>query len=221
MIKTFTWTRPDEPYKTAATGTRTIEITYKGTKYHLVEVEKRTGTGAIVGSADDLNDSALSKDRFPDKEKYEYVIIDADTMPGLASALTLSYTHPDPNDWTETLTDADGETFTWEHNYDETTGLIEHETTGVNGGYVFNVSTQSWEGPEFRTHMTDPTETLAGWAAQAQELQTALDNAENLELTDAQIAEITAYKNFLESIPVKYAGIDHWKIPFTLDWPEF
>lgn len=220
MIKTFTWTRPDEPYKTAATGTRTIDITYKGGRYLLVEVDPREGTGSMIRESDNLNDPELDRSQFKPNQ-FTYVLVDADELPGLACSLTLNYTHADPNDWTETLTDADGNTFTWEHIYDETTGLIEHETTGVNGGYKYNSSTGQWEGPEYRTHMVAREDALEGWARQATELQNALDSASEKGLTEGQIAEITTYKEFLESIPTKYAGIDHWKIPFELNWPEF
>lgn len=220
MIKTFTWTRPDEPYKTAATGTRTIEVTYKGPRYLLVEVDPREGTGSLVRAAEDPADPELSTEQFRNNQ-WTYVLVDADESPALASALTLNYTHPDPNDWSETVTDADGETSTWEHNYDETTGLIEHETVGVNGGFTYNSSTGQWQGPEYRTHMVERQDALDGWARQAQDLATVLSEAEGRGLTQDQIDDITAYKEFLESIPTKYADVDHWKIPFTLDWPDF
>lgn len=217
MNKTFTWTRPDEPLKTDATGTRTIEITYTGPRYLLVELDPAQGTGTAIRMSDDADDPVLDASSMSHNQ-WEYVVVDAEDHPALACELTLQYTHEDPNDWSETLTDADGESFTWEFTYDETTGVISYETDGVHGGYKYNFILQEWVGPTYMTHDLSEEGWNEGRLRQISVLQSALDKG---NLTDEQTAEVTAYKEWLEDVPRKYAGIDHYKIPFDLPWPTY
>lgn len=215
MNKTFTWTRPDEPNKADATGSRTIDITYTGFRYLLVELDPKLGTGAAIRMSDDINDPMLDASSMTHNQ-WEYVVVDAEQHPALACALTQEYTHEDPNDWSETLTDADGNTFTWEHSYNETTGVIDEETDGLHGGYKYNFVTQQWTGPTYQIHSLSQDEWLEGMQSQIVALQAALDRG---TLTEDQTQEVTAYKAWLEDAPRLYDGIDHWKIPFDLPWP--
>lgn len=219
MEKTFTWNRPDEPYVNSSTGTRTIDITYTGPRYLLVELDPKLGTGSCIRSSEDENDPILDASNLAHNQ-WEYVIVDAEELPALACSLTLAYKHPDPNDWTETLTDADGEEFVFEHTYDETTGVIDHETAGLNGGYTYNFNLKTWEGPEYREHMVSATDFENGRLDMISQMQNRLDNKETLGYTAEQIESITNYKEYLESVPTKYADIPHWKLPSLIDYPE-
>lgn len=217
MNKTFTWTRPDEPNKPEATGVRTIDITYTGPRYLLVELDPASGKGTAIRSSEDENDPILDASSLAHNQ-WEYVVVDAETQTALACDLTQQYTHEDPNDWEETLTDADGEDFVFSVTYDEDTGLIAYETDGLCGGYTYNFVNQEWDGPVFLTHDLSNEGFEEVRLKQISVMQEALDRG---NLTEDQTSEVTTYKAWLEDIPRKYAGIDHWKIPYDLPYPTF
>ena len=50
-------------------------------------------------------------------------------------------------------------------------------------------------------------------------ITTALES--NQELTDEARGQLETYKTWLENLPVKYANVKHWKIPFVLPVPTY
>ena len=60
---------------------------------------------------------------------YDYIVMDAnesDDMAMRCAFITDEYTHPDVADYPEEITDADGDTYTWEHVYEGGTGMLAH-----------------------------------------------------------------------------------------------
>lgn len=211
MIKTFTWTRPDQPYYTTTELNRTIEVTYNGPRYWLIEYDPVDGICRCANGGSSLDDPALDHSAFAANE-WEYVVVDAndEAITPIVAYLTDMYTHPDPTDHTETFEDADGNEYTYSHTYDETTGLLTHDCWATS--VTYNAETKQFNGPLFRTHVNSKEETFRLWKEQAAELRRKCDTNEE-DWTDAEIAEVREWADHLEDIPRRFADIDHWKIP--------
>ena len=66
-------------------------------------------------------------------DEYDYIVMDAnesDEMAMRCAFITDEYTHPDVADYTEEVTDADGDKYTWTHVYEGTTGMLAHIYVG-------------------------------------------------------------------------------------------
>ena len=111
MIKNFTFTLPDGPYLTTTENGQTVNCTYNGAKYLCLCVNNQTKmvrnverTGETIAELD--MDNQIEDGHF-------FVVLDASVNPLQAAYLTHDYTHEEIEDIEETLTDADGETFTF------------------------------------------------------------------------------------------------------------
>ena len=72
---------------------------------------------------------------------------------------------PDVADYPEEITDADGDTYTWEHVYEGGTGMLAH--IYVSDSLLYNHETRTWTNPVLRTHNNSRELTLQTWADQA------------------------------------------------------
>ena len=128
--------------------------------------------------------------------------------------MTDEYTHPDVADYSEEITDADGDTYTWTHVYEGTTGMLAHIFVGDS--LLYNHETSTWTEPQLRTHNNSREATLSTWADMAAGIRRALssDGDAHNNLTDAERTILANHATWLESIPTKYADINHWKIPY-------
>jgi hypothetical protein len=111
--------------------------------------------------------------------------------------------------------DAAGQPETWEYVWDQYTGMIAQQYFGLdlkfeNGAYV---------RPRFRVHALTRQSFLDSMAVQAANIGRALETNENI--SDANRTKLETYKTWLENIPTKYADVNHWKIPFKHEVPQY
>ena len=139
---------------------------------------------------------------------------ESDDMAMRCAFITDEYTHPDAADYSEEITDADGDTYTWEHVYEGGTGMLAH--IYVSDSLLYNHETRTWTNPVLRTHNNSRELTLQTWADQAAGIRRALssDGDAHNNFTDAERTTLGNHATWLESTPTKYANIDHWKIPY-------
>ena len=216
MNKTFTVTYADEPYKTTTADGNTFECTYVGPRWILAQVDRDDDHVREAGRSDSsADDPALDPSGY-EPDVYDYIVMDAnesDDMAMRCAFITDEYTHPDVADYSEEITDADGDTYTWEHVYEGGTGMLAH--IYVSDSLLYNHETRTWTNPVLRTHNNSRELTLQTWADQAAGIRRALssDGDAHNNFTDAERTTLGNHATWLESIPTKYANIDHWKIP--------
>lgn len=225
MRKTFTWTRPDQPYHTTTDNNLTIEVTYLGPRYIMLQVDRDDHQCHVAFMDDDPSAEGLDVSLRPGGEnsdipadEFHYVVLDADEHPAIASFLTDDYEHEDPSDYTETYTDADGEDHTYNHVYDGTSNIINHDCYQTS--VTWDPDTRTFAGPVFREHANTLEVTVAALISQAEGIEEALANP-NSDLTEAERTELTEFAAELRDMPRKYAGIDHWKWDCRESFPTY
>lgn len=218
MRKTFTWTRPDQPYHTTTENGNTIEVTYLGPRYLMLQVDRDDHQCHIAHMDDDLTTDGLNVALRPTNDEFHYVVLDANVNPEIASYLTDDYEHEDPSDYEETFTDADGNSHTYTHVYDGTSNIINHDT--FQGSVTYDPDTGTYAGPVFRNHANTLEMTVEATLAQADGIAQALADP-NSNLSDADKAELTEYEAELRDMSRKYADIDHWKWEYRDSFPAY
>ena len=152
MNKTFTVTYADEPYKTATTKGNTFECTYIGPRWIPSTGPQRRRPVREAGRSDDPEMIPLDATGY-EPDEYDYIVMDAnesDEMAMRCAFITDEYTHPDVADYTEEVTDADGDKYTWTHVYEGTTGMLAHIYVGDSP--LYNHETKTWRNPVLREH---------------------------------------------------------------------
>lgn len=219
MKKTFNFILPDEPYKTTTALNQTVECTYTGPRYMLIQIDKDDHQCRMISGAETEDHPSLDHSGY-EPDEFDYRVID--TWDHLLEAAYMSeeYNHGIVADYSETITDANGNTFTFEHVYEDDTGILAH--CHWAGSILYMTATESFSGPDLREHVNSRESVVEGCAIQAQVVQDALDDPER-EYTDAERTELTEYKDWLLNVDTIYAGINHWKWPFVdiSELPEF
>jgi hypothetical protein len=216
MNKTFTVTYADEPYKTTVADGNTFECTYTGPRYILGQVDRDDDQVREAGRADKADDTALDATGY-EPDEYDYIVLDAaesDDMALRCAFMTDEYTHPDVDDYSETITTADGTEYTWTHVYEGTTGMLAHIYVGDS--LLYNHETTTWTNPTLRTHNNTRESTLGSWVLQAAGIRRAISSDGDAinNLTSAEKTTLANHATWLESIAVQYADIDHWKVNY-------
>ena len=215
MKKKFILTLPDQPYKDTAAEDIEVQCTYDGLRYLLVAVIDKEGpdygtVSWVARRTDTVSDIDLKdyNEGQHDEEGVTFVIIDAAENTWEAAYLTGNYTHEVIPDYHEVLPDDLGE---YTYHYDDTTGGIGACT--YQGMLKYNFDTQTFIRPPYRTHALSPQKFWDSLTVMEQQIRDRLI-AEASILDDEGKAELNEYLDWLTELPTKYAGIDHWKIPF-------
>ena len=206
-------TLPEEPYKTETTKGTTFDITYSGPRFVLMQIDKDDHQVREAGRGDKADDKEVDEKGY-EQDEYNYLLVDAMESADAAfrcAYVTHEYTHADVADYSEELTDADGTKFTWEHAYEGTTGMLGHIYWGES--LLYNVGSQEWSGPTFRTHVNSKQSVIDSCKDQAEIIDKALADSSQT-ISDADRTTLTNHSTWLKSVETKYDGIDHWKIPF-------
>ena len=214
MRKNFTFKLPDEPYKTTTALNKTVNAVYTGPRFLALCVIDATGEIKYIArrgeTEADLNLSTL----VDDDPATSFVKLDAGVNPFEAAYLTSQYETEEVQDPSFTYTDADGDEHTWSYHYDDFTGSIgqsfySQDIKYVNGAYT---------APRYREHATDRATVIASCLTIANTVENSLANNDYSAEDQAALEE---YVLWLRDVDRKYAGIDHWKIPFPSNVPNY
>lgn len=216
MNKTITLAMPDEPYKTTTAKGETFDIVYTGPRYVLIQVDRDDHEIREMRRGEKADEANLDPAPF-EQDAYAYVTIDAkesDFMTLVAAYVTGEYTHIDIPDYEETMTDADGNEFTWNHTYEAGTGMLGH--VYWNNSIKYNPETTTWSGPDIREHVNTRQSVLETSTVTAAIITAALADSDQT-FSDADRANLTTYAAWLADLDRLYAGINHWKWPWSSD----
>jgi hypothetical protein len=206
MRKTFIHTLPDEPYKQSSGLNKTVQCEYHGARYHVVRMLEKDGTVLnIERSGDDK--AFLESTIVDDGPIYDFFILDAETHPWEAAFLSHAYTHGEVPDFEETL--PTGEKYT--EIYLDGNGIVEqfHPINSMKYDKSSNVFTK----PPFNSHPITKTEFWESQDKMLSDLNKMLEKDLG-KYSPKQVADLTAYRDWLATAKTRYANVDHWKIPF-------
>jgi hypothetical protein len=214
--QTFTVKLPDEPYSSATTNNESFDCAYTGPRYVMMQIDKDDFQVREGGRADKADDRSIDPSFF-DRDDYNYVVVDSTTSATHAmycAYVTHEYTHADIADYEENLTDADGNEWTWTHQYEGTTGMLAH--LHWSDSLLNDIGGDGWSGPTLRTHVNTRQSVLDGCKAQHETIDAALLDTANQVMTDADRTTLVNHSAWLKLVvaDVRYDGINHWKIPF-------
>jgi hypothetical protein len=214
--QTFTVKLPDEPYSSATTNNESFDCEYTGPRYVMMQIDKDDFQVREGGRADKADDRSIDPSFF-DRDDYNYVVVDSTTSATHAmycAYVTHEYTHADIADYEENLTDADGNEWTWTHQYEGTTGMLAH--LHWSDSLLNDIGGDGWSGPTLRTHVNTRQSVLDGCKAQHETIDAALLDTVNQTMTDADRTTLVNHSAWLKLVvaDVRYDGINHWKIPF-------
>jgi hypothetical protein len=210
---TFEVTLPDEPYHKTTTKGDKFTCTYTGPRYVLMQIDRDDFQVREGGRGDKPTDDSVNEKYF-EQDDYFYLLVDATKDADSAfycAYVTHEYTHPDVEDFSCTEKDADGEEFTWTHQYEGTTGMLGHLYWAES--LLHNPGGAGWSGPTFREHVNDWASMVSSCKDQAESIDAALDDS-NQSISDADRAILTTRSTWLKTVEKKYEKNDHWKIPF-------
>jgi hypothetical protein len=212
MRKAFVTIMPDEPYKTTTSKNITVDCVYTGRRYLLIRLNN-DGTMFCLERAEEtleqLENYKLTDEQLAAEKQFQ-VIMDAEVNTWEAAHLTHDYEHsevPDP-----TFTMPSGET--WTYHYDDFHGALD-QPYYVND-MRYDRSTRTWIRPRYRVHAITKESFWAGLADQTKRYEEAATSSAYLP---EQLAKIKEHRDWLKSAPTKYAGVDHWKIPYPVAPP--
>ena len=214
--QTFTVKLPDEPYSQATTNNESFECQYTGPRYVMMQIDKDDFQVREGGRADKADDRSIDPSFF-ERDEYNYVVVDSTasaTHAMYCAYVTHEYTHADIADYEENLTDADGNEWTWTHQYEGTTGMLAH--LHWSDSLLNDIGGDGWSGPTLRTHVNTRQSVLDGCKAQHETIDAALLDTVNQTMTDADRTTLVNHSAWLKLVvaDVRYDGINHWKIPF-------
>ena len=217
--QTFTVKLPDEPYSSATTNNESFDCEYTGPRYVMMQIDKDDFQVREGGRADKADDRSIDPSFF-DRDDYNYVVVDSTTSATHAmycAYVTHEYTHADIADYEENLTDADGNEWTWTHQYEGTTGMLAH--LHWSDSLLNDIGGDGWSGPTLRTHVNTRQSVLDGCKAQHETIDAALLDTVNQTMTDADRTTLVNHSAWLKVVvaDVRYKDINHWKIPFPAE----
>ncbi len=206
MRKAFQTVLPDEPYKTTTKKNITVDCIYTGRRYLLIRLNGDGTMFALEKQAETLEELepfkmtpaqlALDGDTFQ-------VVLDAETHTWEAAHITHDYEHGEVPNYKEVL--PTGETY--EYTYDDFNGALT-QPFYVND-IRYDIHTKAWIRPRYRVHALTRQEFLSSMETQTKTYKEAMESGQYLP---EQLAKIKAHYEFCQSVPTKYAGVDHWKI---------
>lgn len=203
--KTFTTVLPDEPYKTTTKLNKTVTCTFRGPRYYLLRCDAETGQILCVdrGSDDQEELRGLITDNEP---HIHFQILDAEVNTWEAAYLTRNYTTGPISNYVETL--PTGEKY--EYHYDDDTSAC-NQPFYVND-MKYDKGTNSYVRPRYRVHAVAEDDFWASIDSQKETFAKVVKETD--KYSAEKMAAIKAYYDFLSTAKTKYAGVNHWKIPF-------
>lgn len=207
MRKAFQTVLPDEPYKTTTKKNITVDCIYTGRRFLLIRLNGDGTMFALEKQADteaELDLYKMTPEQLALDGNTFQIVLDAETHVWEAAHITHDYEHGEVPNYKETL--PTGETY--EYQYDDFNGALT-QPFYVND-IRYDIHTKTWIRPRYRVHAITRQDFLASMATQAKIYKEAYESGTYLP-EDKE--KIKAHYEFCDSVPTKYANIDHWKIP--------
>jgi len=206
MRKAFKTVLPDEPYKTTTKKNITVDCIYTGRRFLLIRLN---GDGTMFAlerradTAEELEPFKMTKEQLVlDGDTFQ-IVLDAETHTWEAAHITNEYEHGEVPNYRETLPTGE----TWEYTYDDFNGALT-QPFYVND-IRYDRPTNTWIRPRYRVHAITRQDFLASMAQQAKTYRDAYNSGNYLA---ADLEKFKTHYEFCESVPTKYANVDHWKI---------
>jgi len=217
--QTFTVKLPDEPYSQATTNNESFECQYTGPRYVMMQIDKDDFQVREGGRSDKVDDRSIDPSYY-ERDDYNYVVVDSTasaTHAMYCAYVTHEYTHADIEDYEENITDADGNEWTWTHQYEGTSGMLAH--LHYMDSLLNDIVGDGWSGPTLRMHNNTRQSVLDGCQAQHETIDAALLDTSNQVLSDADRTTLVNHSAWLKVVvaDVRYADVNHWKIPFPAE----
>ena len=206
MRKAFKAVLPDEPYKTTTKKNITVDCIYTGRRFLLIRLNGDGTMFALERAAEteaELEPFKMTPEQLAlDGDTFQ-IVLDAEVNTWEAAHITHDYEHGEVPNYKETL--PTGEVY--EYHYDDFCAALD-QPFYVND-MRYDIPTQTWIRPRYRVHAVTRQDFLAGMAVQARVFKEAYDSGKYLA---QDMEKFKAYYEFCQSVPTKYANVDHWKI---------
>lgn len=210
MKKNFNLILSDEPFKSSTTMNKTVNCVYDGPRYIIGRVNNTTKkVENSVGSFVNVEDIDLS---YFTEEGYSFIVIDANVNPFEAAYLTQNYSYGEVDNYVETLPTGES----WEFLYDNYGGIIGQIYN--NFDLVYDESSKTFKEPSRVTHPITRESFFDSLKNFPERLTNALSSD---EYSDEERTKLENYKTWIENLSTTYADVDHWKIPFPVNIPNF
>lgn len=206
MRKAFQAVLPDEPYKTTTKKNITVDCIYTGRRFLLIRLNGDGTLFALEKQADteeELEKFKMTPEQLALDGDTWQIVMDAEIYTWEAAHITHEYEHGEIPNYKETL--PTGEVY--EYIYDDFSGAIT-QPFYVND-IRYDLPTKTWIRPRYRVHALTRQDFFNGMANHAKFYKELYENGTYLPEAKQKIKE---YYEFCESIPTKYANVDHWKI---------
>ena len=214
MRKNFTFLLPDEPYKNTTALNKVQNAVYTGPRYLAICVIDATGEIKYVARRGESLPEINFETLVDDDPATTFYLIDAGEHPFAAAYLMNSYETGDVPDYSTALVDADGNEWDYSYHYDDGTGAIGQCFYGQSMKYINN----QFVGPEYRLHAITKASMIENYLRIATMIENSIQLNDYSEEDEQALADHVAWLRDLER---RYAGIDHWKIPFPTNLPNY
>jgi hypothetical protein len=214
MRKNFTFLLPDEPYKNTTALNKVQNAVYTGPRYLAICVIDATGEIKYVARRGESLPEIDFETLVDDDPATTFYLIDAGEHPFAAAYLMNSYETGDVPDYSTALVDADGNEWDYSYHYDDGTGAIGQCFYGQSMKYINN----QFVGPEYRLHAITKASMIENYLRIATMIENSIQLNDYSEEDEQALADHVAWLRDLER---RYAGIDHWKIPFPTNLPNY
>jgi hypothetical protein len=214
MRKNFTFLLPDEPYKNTTALNKVQNAVYTGPRYLAICVIDATGEIKYVARKGESLAEINFETLVDDDPATTFYLIDAAEHPFACAYLTHSYETNEVPDYSTALVDADGNEWDYTYHYDDNTGAIGQCFYGQSLKYINN----QFVGPEYRLHAITKASMIENYL----QIATMIENSIQLnDYSEEDEQTLTDHVAWLRDLERRYVGIDHWKIPFPNNLPNY
>jgi len=210
MEKKFDIYYPDEPYKDTFQLGKKVEAVYQGYKYLAITVQEKTNiVEYVVGGSENLED--INLENFSGVPNVRHTIFDAEKNPLEASFLTHNYYHDKIDPYSYTLPDGT----VWEYNYSD---KILDEIYQLNT-LLYDIDSSTFTSPKVNKHPLSKEEFFGDLSKYIERINSNLQKPG--KYSTVEIQQLMDHIKWVESLTTVYKDVDHWKISWPSDLPDF
>lgn len=212
MEKQFLIEYPDEPYKDTFELKNTVSATYNGFRYIILAIrESDSVVDYVAARSDDQSDLNLKDyEGVPDKK---HIILDAESNPWVAAFLTCDYVITgDMPDYKFDRYDGSS----WTHAYSKDSMLNE---IFLPETMTYDFNTKTFSKPDVATHPLSREQFFDGLPGYIEAAKLAIKTNKNYSVEEIKILE--DHIKWAENLPTTYQNVDHWKIDWPSNIPQF